>query len=203
MSPIPIGILAAQGGFSYNPVAAYDLISTQGTTIAFVNSFSFGSLGTLAANYKHIEFRVMAKTAGGTSDTGQLIMRVNSSGPYSNQRFNLAGAGGEGVYFANPSSTIGNNEFINLGETTTQTGPSGGNTGHHAHFIIRISDAFQPGKRKNISYQAAFYNNDFQTFRFGAAMHHTSTDAISSVEFREAFSNSFLTARFALYGIRG
>ena len=64
MSPIPIGILAAQGGFSYNPVAAYDLISTQGTTIAFVNSFSFGSLGTLAANYKHIEFRVMANCWG-------------------------------------------------------------------------------------------------------------------------------------------
>ena len=193
MSPIPLGILAAQGGFSYTPVLAYDLIST---TVASSNvaSLTVSNLAALGATYKHLQFRITPRSVRAAS-TDDLRLRINGlTSNYSRTWVNTVGA------------PAGNYSTGLSGVTAGPIAAANAPVANWSSAIVTISDFAKANKVKNIYFETHTHFNDggWQWLhRYGSGMHETDLTAITSFTILADLANLATGTTISLYGIRG
>ena len=185
-----LGVLQAQAAGAVG-AGSFDLLETQVLT-GSAASVTFSSLSTYAADYQHLQLRIMARTTR------------NSTNDHLKFTFNGA------------SSTAGWHSLYGNGSSVASTG-AGNQPPIFAVFSIAAAtttaDVFSPAV---VDILDAFETTKFKTYRSFSGMasnanmvslgsgYWPSTNAISSIKIENANepSNLVTGSRFSLYGIK-
>ena len=193
MSPIPLGILAPQGGFSYNPVLAYDLLLTVPGTSFFGSTLQFNNLSAYSANYKHLELRATIKSDGQSTTWTPIRIAINGIGLHYTQTMSING-GGTGAFVSEASR-------IQAGEAPQSTSAVANTVGN---ITAKFVDAFNGNKVKTVFFQTNAQGSSQSRHSYGVGMKASETSAINSITI-SIESGNFVDSlsSFSLYGIRG
>ncbi len=183
MTPIPLGIL----DFPTGAAGAYDLLET--ATITSSSSWSFTGLDTLAADYQHLQLRmVIGVNSASSSNPTQYIRLNNDSG--SNYAWHALSGDGSSVTSDNGTTQT----YIRLNDSIG--GDAAG--GIFGAVVLDILDFASTNKNTTIRGLWGAVNTSEKDIFLGSGV-YLSTSAITQIE-------QFLTAdagRVSLYGIKG
>ena len=197
MSLVLLGLLNSQAAAA-GGAGAFDLIETQVLTTT-ATSVTFSSLDTVAADYKTLEIRAVARTERADYQD-QLAVRLNgATSSYTNHGF--GGNGGSISAFATTNTShIFNSAQYDL--------PASLETANHFGFaVITLTDFASANKRPIVSaYSGKSQGTQIQDINIWSGFLTNTTNAITSVTLSSRFtSNSDFIAgcRFSLYGWKG
>lgn len=195
MSPIPLGILAASG--AAGAVSSYELIESN---ILASNSatVTFSSLDTIAADYKHLQIRAVARSNRADFQDG-FAVRLNgvTSSVYASHylyRDNISG-GAFAVTSANRISRSSTFDMYAANETAGRFGVA----------VFDILDFASASKTTTLRYfSGAGAGTQIQSVNFASGFNPNDTTALTSITFLSHSGSDLVTgSRFSLYGIRG
>ncbi len=182
MTPIPLGIL----DFPTGAASDYELLET--ATITSSSSWSFTGLDTLAADYQHLQLRmVIGRNNASTSNPTQYIRLNNDSG--SNYAWHALNGNGSSVTSDNGTTQT----YIRLNDSIG--GDAAG--GIFGAVVLDILDF--ASTNKNTTVRGLWGTVSGETDIFLGSGLYQSTSAITQIE-------QYLTAdagRVSLYGIKG
>lgn len=186
---IPLGILATVG--TGGATGSFQLLESQ---ILSGNqaSVTFSNLNSYASTYRHLQVRVVARSATG-STFDALRFRFNGDTGANYARHALWGTAANVDWAGASSETRG---YIGYLDGNTATGNS------FAATIIDIFEPFSTTKTKTLRGRGGIQNQTSSfTAHFGSLWN--STSAVTSLVFEsDSTSNILANSRFSLYGIR-
>jgi len=185
---IPLGILAAAGG-AVAAADSYDLLATEILTSS-QSSVTFASLGTYAADYDHLQIRVVGRSDRVTSAGENLGIRLNSD----------SGANYVTHFMEGRGSSVSSGAATSVNEMRARNLPTASNTSNaFGAFIIDLLD-FSSAKNKTLRTLGGSTSPDFIALTSGLWL---DTSAVTSIEVRTQLGNNLITgSRVSLYGIR-
>ena len=185
MSLILLGILNSQAAAA-GGAGAYDLLETQVLTSS--GSLSFTGLGTLAADYKHLQIRSVVRSGDGANRTFYAQLNGDTNSNYSAHY--LLG-NGSAMY----SGSYTNQQRMYLGELPKSSE-------QYEPHIIDILDFSNSSKNTTIKH---FWGHT-QTVKTSGMTSGAwyNTNAVTSITlFDNGVANLSAGSRFSLYGIKG
>ena len=187
---IPFGILAGAGAGALVP--DYELIATTvlGTT---ATSFTFSSLDTYSADYKHLQIRMVARSNRAGNPDDDFRMRFNGVTTSSYASHQLFGNGSSVT-----STSIGTQSSMNIGKIPAATATAN----LFGAYVIDLLDSYSTTKNKT----ARILSGNDQSKRISLSSGFlNNTSALSSVTlFPESGGTAFIAnSRFSIYGIKG
>jgi hypothetical protein len=189
MSLFPLGILsAAAGGVEAGP--AFELITSTILT-GTQATVTFDSLGTYAADYKHLQIRLVARTNRGSDAADHLIMQMNST----------VATAAHTLYASGSSVTSALNLFgpKTIGMIAAPAFP----TNAFAPGVVDILDPYSStSKNKTIRSFVGLPQSGgaFRSVTFSSAFFPTDTTTSITLSCLASF---IAGSRFSLYGIKG
>ena len=184
---IPLGILAAAGG-AVASVDSYDLLATEILTSS-QSSVTFASLGTYAADYQHLQLRVVARTLRSSTGDALLIQFNNDTG--SNYARHLLSGNGSSAS-SEASASRSNIELFRLSGANDSTSSFGA-------ILSDILDPFITSKNTTLRSLGGSTGDPQISLGSGAWFNTASINTIKCF----AFGGNFVAgSRFSLYGIR-
>jgi hypothetical protein len=189
MSPIPLGILAASGVSAF--FSSYDLLQTEILTGSQA-SVTISSLGDYAANYQHLQVRLVTRSTRADTNS-RFVMQFNgdSGSNYNNHWLRGTGSAVQSEY--NSSFNYGFMMQAGLPAATGTSNAFGAN-------VIDILDPFETSKYttvRNLGGMAQSLNRI--ALESGA---WRNTDSITSITFDDDFGSFAQYSRFSLYGLK-
>jgi len=150
----------------------------------------------IPSTYKHLQIRILARTAsGGTADG--LLMRVGTGGSIDTTStlwgHNLMGDGS--------SATAGSRSATNI--ELVQTTASSSTSGMFGVAIIDLLDYSNTNKAKTFRSLTGHDQNGSGQVRLMSGSYGANTNAVTDLRFYSAFANVAEYSQFALYGIKG
>jgi hypothetical protein len=187
---IPLGILATAGAGGAG-AATFQLLESQ-ILSSNQTAVTFSNLNSYAANYRHLQVRVVGRSATG-STFDALRFRFNGDTGANYARHALWGTGSNVDWASASSETRG---YIGYLDGNTATGNS------YAATIIDILEPFSTTKTKTLRGRGGIQNQTSSfTAHFGSLWN--STSAVTSLVFdSDSTSNILAGSRFSLYGIK-
>lgn len=183
---IPIGIFASSGAIaapgSFDLLESTVLTGTQ-ATVSFTNLTS-----KYAANYQHLQVRLVAKDNRSPDASSRMYLRLN--GVSSGYRWHELGGEGSVVYSGVGSAT---DRIIFQANT--------GNSGNFGASVIDLLDAFEANKNRTFRIFSGQLVSGFNlvTLVSGSNFSTSSTD---SLLFGSDFGSFVAGTRLSLYGIK-
>ena len=183
---IPLGILAAAGG-AVAAAGSYDLLVTDILTSSS-SSITFASLGTYAADYQHLQIRMVGRTnRASTSDYIKVQLNGDTGSNYAYHY--LYGTSSVSSYADTSNSEMVFNRFSGASASSNIFGS----------IVLDLLDAFETTKYKtlrSLGGEAAVSIN----LNSGLWMN---TNSITSVKIEPGSGSSLITgSRFSLYGLK-
>jgi hypothetical protein len=183
MGLIPLGILSSAGG----SLGSYELIQSTilGTTATDV---TFSGLAAYAADYKHLQFRYVARDTNTALNIRNTTMRFNSD-TTTYISHNLVGDGASvtsGVITANTTGYPG----IYYSGASTQIYGAG---------IIDILDPYNTSKNTTVRSLNGFAGNGAVVL---SSFLYIDTQAVGSITIFATGTTFAIGSRFSIYGIR-
>jgi len=189
MSLVPWGIWAASGG-AVAAVDSYDLLVTEILTSS-QSSVTFASLGDYAADYQHLQIRMVGRSDRSSRDDENLRIRFNSDSDSNYSNHYLQTDGGSVT-----SGAETNNNAMWARSLTASSSPSDS----FGVFVIDVLDFSNTNKNTTARTLGGSIDDDFIGLSSGAWFN---TAALTSIELGTQFSNNFVArSRFSIYGIR-
>jgi hypothetical protein len=167
----------------------YELLETQ-VLATSETSVTFSSLGTYAADYKHLQIRWNARSNRGDTDTVFSLKFNGSSGDY--QTHGLYGNGSTVASFSNDSTYIYGSSF-----SLASTSPSNAFTGG----VMDILDPFN--SNKNTTIRSLHGNTGGYNRVFLLSGLWVNTASITTIALADLYSTIVAGSRFSLYGVKG
>jgi hypothetical protein len=194
MSFMLLGILNAQA--SGGAGGGFDLLETQvlGTSEA---SITFSSLGTYAADYKHLQIRAVIRTNRSGQTNSQTSIRFNSDTGSNYSGHLLRGTGSAVQSFASVGETS-----ISISDGTSSTNSTGNS------FSATVLDILDPFETSKYTTTKALFGNAASTYFGSGDIRLTSglwnnTAALTTITFMDRNATSFaIGSRFSLYGVK-
>ena len=184
--PIPLGILA-----QFRPsvaAGAFDLLETQVLT-SNQASVTFSGLAAYAANYRHLQIRLLGRDAG-TGGFSSIGIRFNGDSSNIYARHELTGNGSSVSSAANSSETQG---F--LGRFTH----AGSAANSYAPMVIDLLDAYA-SKNKTVR----VLGGQTQDSVYLISTLWASTASLTSLSIQSRLGVDIVAgSRFSLYGVKG
>lgn len=182
---IPLGFWAASGGGA--AAGSFDLLETQVLTSSAA-SVTFSSLSTYAADYQHLQIRMLTRSSQSVAASGSTGIRFNSvgSGQYSSHILKGTGSSVLSEAFTSQDYMF---SYLTYGSSATANafGP----------WVIDILDPFETSKNTTIRSIGGLPEIRLMS---GAWIN---TSAVTSIEIDMRDGHSFVTgSRFSLYGLR-
>jgi hypothetical protein len=181
---IPLGILAAAGGAV--AVDSYDLLATEILT-ASQSSITFGSLGTYAADYQHLQIRMVARVAGTGGARSSLLQFNADSGNNYNGHFLI----GNGSSVSSFSSGLTNKIFLGISGNLSETNQFGAS-------VVDILDPFVTLKNTTVRTLGGKSSNEIGLI----SGFYINTAAITEIKLLPEASPFQIGSRFSLYGLK-
>jgi hypothetical protein len=180
--------------YSLAPASSFDLLETQVLT-SNQASVTFSSLSTYAADYQHLQIRMVARntnTGAGFNDAMRLRINGDTGNNYASHR--LATTDGPVISSANTSESFIRMWLIN----------PNGTSGYQAN-VIDFLDAYSTSKNTTIrNFEGAMQTTtNYQRFVGLTSGVWLNIAAMTSIEFSVAVDAFATGSRFSLYGIRG
>lgn len=183
MSLIPLGFWAASGG---GFASDFDLLET--TTLATsVASVTFSGLAAYAADYKHLQFRVVNRATAATNS--QLGLRINGVSSGYSEHLLVGNGSSVGVYGGTGAN------MVNLGGSY-----SGQTSGAFDARVIDILDPFSSTKNTTVREFMGQVGTRNAVGLFTGAYFNTA--AVSSLSFHVTTDSIAALSRFSIYGVR-
>ena len=189
MSLIPLGFWAASGGGAVGG-SAYDLLASEILTSSQA-SVTFSSLGSLAADYQHLQIRMVTKDnlAGTNAMNTYLQFNGDTSTNYSWHRIS-----GNGSAVSSPSGTNSSESRVGLTAGASSTANA---------FAATVVDILDPFKTTKYTTSRGFTGLTSGNFVALYSSNWRNTAAIDSILIDNEGAGSFITgSRFSLYGIK-
>ena len=186
MLGFPLGILSAAGAGGVAG-GSYELISTTilGTSTA---SVSFSSLGTYAADYKHLQIRVLSRSS---LDGGRGVLTRFNSDTGSNYSWHvLLGNGSSVISSAGTSTTF---MYGGIQAISTDTANS------YGVFVMDILDPYSTTKNKTIRSLSGVGGSRIDLY----SGNWRNTNSLTAVTLDPEAGLFVAGSRFSLYGIKG
>ncbi len=187
--PFGVGFFAAAGAGV--AAASYELISTQ-VLANNAASVTFSNLGTLAANYKHLQLRMSVRSAG--TSNARILMQFNSDTGSNYASHFLYGTGSGAGSDANTSQSGSVNYFVPAANATASV------FGSAIYDILEFSNT-----SKNKTVRVLSGSGPSLSTIYPIALHGflwMNTNAITSILCSGDGQNIVADSRFSLYGIR-
>jgi hypothetical protein len=179
-----LGIFSAAGAGGVVAAGTYELIESNILGTA-VSSVVFSSLATYASTYKHLQVRIVTKSASTNNNT---LLRLNGD-TATNYNWHLLSGDGSSVASYNGA----NADFIYAAPLTPTTG--------FGASVVDILDAYSTTKNKTVRALGGVSEGIYlQSSLYSGAWR--STSAITSVTLSSGV-NFAVGSRFSIYGIRG
>ena len=184
--PFGIGFFATAGVTA--AAGSYDLLSTTILTSSQA-SVTFSNLNNFAADYQHLQIRVVAQTNRSTFPDDNILIRFNSDTGSNYSEHSLRGTGSSVISGANTSTT---------GINCRGIGATGGG-GNFGAAVIDILDAFETTKYPTTR-SFSGYSSQPVCLESGS---WRNTAAITTIALTPVVGSLLTTgSRFSLYGIR-
>jgi hypothetical protein len=185
--------LALLGASTYEkPVlGSYDLLST---TILTSNtaSVTFASLGTYAADYQHLQLRIVAR---GSNSANFTIWNMRLNGDSGSNYATHA-------LFGNGSLALGNDTRTSTDRILDSlTLPGNSTANSYGALILDILDSFNTSKNKTIRYLGGRRPSDDTVVILRSGL-YISTSSITSIALTCQSADWNTGSRFSLYGLR-
>ena len=162
----------------------YELLETQVLTTN-ETSITFSSLGTYAADYKHLQIRMSARG----STTANLVTVINAD-TAANYSWHIIEANGSTVSGAG----LGSRTYMFNAVTTAQT--DGFNAG-----VVDLLDAYNTNKYLTIrTLSGVTGSSNYVHFASGS---WRNTASLTSIELKRVSGLHTIGSRFSLYGLKG
>jgi hypothetical protein len=183
---IPLGILAAAGG-AVASVGSYDLLATEILT-GSQSSVTFASLGTYAADYQHLQIRMVTR---GTGISGTVLSQFNAD---TGNNYSVHRLYGDGSSVNSNAFTSRANLFAGANVQSDEA------AGAFAASVLDILDPFATTKYTTTrSLGGTKATNNFVTLLSG---NWRNTDALTQILIYPNAGSHAAGSRFSLYGIR-
>ena len=187
---IPLGILAAAGG----AVAAgsYDLLETEILT-GTQATVTFSSLGTYAADYQHLQVRMVARS--NRADTGSYMYVQFNGDTGSNYNYHYLHGTGSAV---NSGATFGvyPSGIVDINFLPAATDPSNS----FGVGTLDILDPFETSKYTTARTLSGQTSNSSRIGLTSGAWRNTAS--LTSITFDDVFGSFVTGSRFSLYGLK-
>lgn len=179
------------GNAAYSPSDEYVLAETTLTSTA--PSVTFSSLDTLAAGYKHLQIRFVARTDyNNNNDTFSMQLNGDTAATYAAHRVYGAGTGAVTANgYANQSS------MTNLGQLSALTSTANAFAGG----VIDILDAFETTKYKTVRALVGMWRVTSGLMGLNSGLWRN-TNAITSILIDGTYGNFVAGSSFTLIGIK-
>jgi hypothetical protein len=196
--------LALLGASTYEApaVGSYDLLATEILTSS-QSSITFASLGDYAADYQHLQIRVLARTTRTSNTDDVFAISFNGNTTMANYSHHFLKGNGSSVSSTGTNWADSSNG-IPIGHTTSSIAVAS----NYAPTIIDILDAFSSSKNTTVrslsgwidpNSNAGYAQQSIQ-LSSGAFLN---TSSITSISLGPTLSPNFVTgSRFSLYGLR-
>jgi len=190
-NPVKYGSFLAGNDFTVPPALSdYDLLETE-ILASSQSSVTFDNLDTVAADYKHLQIRVVGRTDR-SNNGDDLEVELNDIASSSYARHGLQGTGSSVVSYENSSES-----YTRLGRLTAATG----NNDSFGAVILDILDFSDSSKNTTIRALSGFADNQTDIRLASGLLNNTS--AITKIKFTPAAGINFVTgSRFSLYGLK-
>jgi hypothetical protein len=189
-----IGNAASRAWRRYGPGSPgdYELISTTVVGAGGVASVTFSNLASLAANYKHLQVRIVARSNNIAVNTDNLVSRINSDTGSNYSQHSLSGSGS-----AVSSSAATSQAVLYVGDIT-------GATGTTSAFGTHIFELFDIQSTTKYKTHRSFggYSANANDIRLASGV-RVSSSATTDLSFFALNGNLVQYSRFSLYGLRG
>jgi len=186
MSFVLLGILNSQVSGAPAGAGAYDLLETT-TLTSSASSVTFDNLDTVAADYKHLQIRVVTKMAG-TGGALSNLLQFNSD-TASNYRSHFLEGNGSTVASFESGST--NKIFIGVGSNLSEANVFGAS-------VIDILDFSDTSKNTTVR---SLGGSATRAISLISGLYNI-TAAITSISIIPETPDYQIGSRFSLYGIR-
>jgi hypothetical protein len=170
----------------------YELISTTVVGAGGVASVTFSNLATLAASYKQLQVRIVARSDRSASNNDSLMGRVNSDTGSNYSRHGLSGNG-----TSSGSGGVASQSSFYLGDFTASTGT----TSAFGAFVYDLLD-FQSTSKNKVFRALSGYAANEKDVRLASGV-WLSTSAVTDISFFANGGNLVQYSRFSLYGLKG
>jgi hypothetical protein len=182
---IPLGILAAAGGAVASD--SYDLLETEILTSS-QSSVTFASLGGYAADYQHLQIRMVTR---GTGIAGTVLSQFNAD---TGNNYSVHRLYGDGSSFNSNAFTSRANLFAGVNAQSDEA------AGAFAASVLDILDPFATTKYTTTrSLGGTTGTTDFVSLLSG---NWRNTDALTQILIYPNAGSHAAGSRFSLYGIR-
>jgi hypothetical protein len=181
MTPLPLGILALAGGAAFD--SSYDLLSTHNVTGTSTSEVEFVNLNQYAADYKHLQIRVLARKDNGD---GSMLMTFNgvSTGYASHTLF----GGGSSVV----SNGAGNRTSILQYLSSKSSEPANA-------FAASVWDILDPFSSQKNTTVRVLGGTSIPEIILGSGLWNN-TAAVTSILLTSGTGNFATYSRFGIYG---
>jgi len=189
---IPLGILAAAGG-AVAAAGSYDLLATEILT-GTQATVTFSSLGTYAADYQHLQVRMVARSNRGDTDS-YLYVQFNGDTASNYNHHYLRGTGssvGSDVTSAYYPSGILDINFL-----PAATAPSNS----FGVATLDILDPFETSKYTTARTLSGQAGSGYSRIGLSSGAWRN-TASLTSITFDDIFGSFVSGSRFSLYGLK-
>jgi len=188
---IPLGILAAAGG-AVASVGSYDLLATEILTSSS-SSITFSSLGDYAADYEHLQVRMVARS--NRADTGSYMYVQFNGDTGSNYNYHDLQGTGSAV---NSNATSGSypSGILDKNFSPAATDPSNS----FGVGTLDILDPFETSKYTTARTLSGQSSNSSRIGLTSGAWRNTAS--LTSITFDDIFGSFVTGSRFSLYGLK-
>ena len=184
-----LGVVQAQAAGDVS-LGSYDLLATEILASA-TSSVTFSSLGDYAADYQHLQIRMVGRSTTASTGNDEIFMRFNSDTASNYSWHRLNGTGSTVASGAGTSTT-----YIRAGGVTRNNNTSGMFTAA----VIDILDPFETTKYSTTRVLTG-HSGSVNTLEL-ASGNWRNTNALTSI-YLAPEANSWQTgSRFSLYGLK-
>jgi hypothetical protein len=186
---LSMGLLGAASFVA--PAGSYDLLQTEILTGAQA-SVTFSSLGDYAADYQHLQLRILAQEVNSLSTLTALFVRFNGDSGNNYAWHRLNGDGSSVTSSAATSSTQ-----IQISDVV----PRSNTAGVWGAIVADILDPFEPTKNTTFRSLSGGLTSGESDVNLNSGLWNN-TAAVSSIYLSGPAANLSTGCRFSLYGLR-
>ena len=180
-----------RAGIPLPPPASFDLLETQ-VLASSAASVSFTSLSTYAADYQHLQLRIVARSARSSTSSDMYLKFNGDAGANYSQHYMR----GDGSAMESANLQISGTNGIRMYQTLT----AATNTANSfAATVVDIINPFESTKNTTARFLSGFTGSLNRVLLESGAW--LSTDAVTSITLTEYLGSNIVTgSRFSLYG---
>jgi len=187
---IPLGILAAAGG-AVAAAGSYDLLETEILTSTQA-TVTFSSLGTYAADYQHLQVRMVARSNRADTDSYIYVQFNADTGSNYNHHY-LRGTGSA----VNSGATSGSSGILDINFLPAATAPSNS----FGVATLDILDPFETYKYTTARMLSGQSGSSYSRIGLTSGAWRN-TASLTSITFDDIFGSFVTGSRFSLYGLK-